>query len=321
MTTPLVSIVVPVHNEQNNVPVLIAAIDKQFSDLPYDYNLLFVDDGSTDDTVAVIKMQCLLNDNIRFISFSRNFGHQAALKAGLDAAYGDCVISMDGDMQHPPDLIPVLLNKWEEGYDVVYTLRQEDPTLSSFKRLSSGMFYRVINSLSEVKIESGSADFRLVSKKVVKVLREFTEADLFFRGLVKWAGFNQTAVEYVPERRFSGASKYTLKKMVRFALQGITSFSVKPLYVAIYPGLIISLLSVLYVPYAIYSYYSGHVTPGWASIIVTIAFFGGIQLMILGVIGLYLGKLFTQIKNRPVYLVKESNILHEEAKQLHSVKF
>lgn len=304
----LVSIVVPVYNERENVTILAETLQKTFAGLPYSYNVIFVDDGSADGTIDALKQLSANDSHFRYISFSRNFGHQAALKAGLDMADGDCVISMDGDMQHPPDLIPVLLEKWAEGYDVVYTVRKEDPNLGYFKKTSSDLFYSILNRLSDISIEKGSADFRLLNKNVVHVLRNLQEYDLFFRGLVKWSGFKQLAVEYDPATRKNGVSKYTFKKMMRFALQGITSFSIRPLYAATYVGFLFSLVAILYVPYALYSYLMGHVISGWTSIIVTIAFFGGLQLMILGIIGIYLGKLFMQSKHRPVYIVKESNI-------------
>ncbi|GGH81522.1 dolichol-phosphate mannosyltransferase [Filimonas zeae] len=306
--TKLVSVVVPVYNEKDNVVLLSQTLRDTFAVLPYRYNTIFVDDGSTDGTADVIRRLAAENKHVRYISFSRNFGHQAALKAGLDMADGDCVISMDGDMQHPPELIPVMLQKWEEGYDVVYTLRREDENLSYFKRTTSNAFYSMLNRLSDITIEKGAADFRLLNRNVVEVVRNFQESDLFFRGLVKWSGFKQLGIEYDPAKRNSGVSKYTFKKMMRFALQGITSFSTKPLYAAIYLGFVFSLLALLYIPYVLYSYWMGHVISGWASIIVTIAFFGGMQLMILGIIGLYLGKLFMQSKKRPIYIVKESNI-------------
>jgi len=308
--TRLVSIVVPVHNERENVAVLAKTIKRIFAGLSYRYNLIFVDDGSSDITLHEIKKLAVQDSNVKFISLSRNFGHQAAIKAGLDKADGDCAITMDGDMQHPPRLIPQLLEKWEQGYDVVYTVRKEDKKLPFFKRTTSNLFYKLLNSLSDIKIEKGTADFRLMSRKVVDVLRDLQEYEPFFRGLVKWAGFKQFAVEYEPDERKSGVTKYTSKKMIRFALQGITSFSIRPLYAATYIGFTCAALSTLYIPYALYSYYFGYTISGWTSVIVTIVFFGGLQLMILGIIGIYLGKLFMQNKHRPVYIVKESNI-HE----------
>jgi dolichol-phosphate mannosyltransferase len=240
---------------------------------------------------------------------SRNFGHQNALKAGLDLAGGDAVIMMDGDMQHPPALIPILLEQWEAGNDIVYTIRKDHQDMPMMKRKTSNMFYNLINNLSDIELEQGTADFRLMDRRVVDVFREFKETDLFLRGLVKWMGFKQSGIEYEPAERLKGKSKYTMKKMIRFALQGITSFSTKPLYIATYLGMSFSLISLLYVPYIIYSYYFGQAISGWTSIIATIAFFGGLQLMILGIIGMYLGKLFLQSKQRPHYIVKETNLV------------
>jgi dolichol-phosphate mannosyltransferase len=317
--TKLVTIIVPVHNERDNVGIMAKTIKRIFADLPYRYHLLFVDDGSSDTTLQEIKKLAVQDENIRFISFSRNFGHQAAIKAGLDKAEGDCVITMDGDMQHPPQLIPQLLEKWSAGYDVVYTVRKEDKNLPFLKRATSNLFYRVLNWLSDIKLEKGTADFRLMSRNVVNVLRNLQEFEPFFRGLVKWAGFKQLPVEYQPDQRKSGASKYTSKKMIRFALQGITSFSIRPLYAATYIGFTFAALSTLYIPYALYSYYFGYTISGWTSVIVTIIFFGGLQLMILGIIGIYLGKLFMQNKHRPVYIVKESNI--HEPSEIHIDEF
>jgi dolichol-phosphate mannosyltransferase len=305
----LVTIVVPVYNEKENVPLLICALQQVFAALPYRFDVIFIDDGSNDETLAEIKKQATEHVFLRYVSFSRNFGHQAAIKAGLDMAEGDCVISMDGDMQHPPQLIPLLLEKWEEGYDVVYTVRKEDDNLPYMKRKTSSLFYRLLNRLSDIEIEKGTADFRLLNRNVVNVLRSMEEYDLFFRGLVKWTGFKQLPVAYMPDQRRCGTSKYTLKKMMRFALQGFTSFSIRPLYVAIYIGFVFALLGGLYIPYAFYSHFFGHAISGWTSVIVTISFFGGLQLMILGIIGIYLGKLFMQNKKRPVYIVKESNLL------------
>jgi glycosyltransferase involved in cell wall biosynthesis len=306
-----VSLVIPLFNEEDNIRILISAINAVFQNLPYNYNIILVDDGSRDRSLTIVKEIAKEDDRINFISFSRNFGHQNALKAGLDHTNADCVISMDADMQHPPSLIPDMLQKWEQGYDVVYTVRKEGADLSAFKKRSSSTFYKMLNWLSEVDVEVGTPDFRLISKPVLKVLQNLNEYDLFYRGLVKWVGFKQIAIEYEQNERLAGNSKYTFRKMVRFALQGITSFSIHPLYAAAYLGFAISVLSFLYFPYALYSYYFGHVISGWASVIVTIAFFGGLQLTILGIIGIYLGKLFMQAKGRPLYIVKETNLNDE----------
>jgi polyisoprenyl-phosphate glycosyltransferase len=307
-----VNIVVPVHNEEENILSLISEVQEVFETLPYPYSFLIVDDGSTDGTLDLLRMAASADRRIRYISLSKNFGHQNALKAGLDHARGDCVITMDGDLQHPPKLIPELLSYWEEGYDVVYTVRQDDESNTGyFKRKTSHLFYKVMNRLAGLDIEKGSADFRLLSKKVVYTLQAIDEQDVFFRGLVKWVGFRQIGVSYKANPREKGYSKYSLKKMVKFAVQGITSFSTKPLYIAAYLGFAFSLLSLLYIPYALASYLLGHVVSGWASIIVTIAFFGGLQLSILGIIGLYIGKVFMQGKKRPLYIIKELNNVQE----------
>ncbi|HEX8460261.1 MAG TPA: glycosyltransferase family 2 protein [Segetibacter sp.] len=303
-----VDLIVPVFNEQENIGKLINAIQTVFEGIQYDYKIILVNDGSSDKTLEVIKALANRNDKINYISFSRNFGHQNALKAGLDKSTADCAISLDGDMQHPPELIPAIIAKWEEGYDVVYTIRKEGGKEGMMKKTTSSWFYQVMNSMADLDMEEGTADFRLVSKQVVDVLRDLTEHELFFRGLVKWMGFSQIGIEYIPNERLWGKSKYTLNKMVRFALTGITSFSTKPLYVAAYLGFFFSIASLLYFPYALYSYFFGTTLSGWTSVIVTIAFFGGLQLCILGIIGLYLGKVFMQVKHRPLYIIKESNI-------------
>jgi dolichol-phosphate mannosyltransferase len=303
-----VSIISPVYNEQGNIEAFATAITQIMSALAYSYSLIFIDDGSTDTTLEKIKCIACRHPMVRYVSLSRNFGHQSALKAGLDMACGDCVISIDGDMQHPVSLIPAMLEKYEEGYDVVYTLRKEDKSLPFIKRKTSGLFYFLINRISDIKIEKGSADFWLFSSRVAGIMSSLPEHDLFFRGLSKWVGFRQVSIEYEEGSRLSGSTKYTFKKMLNFALFGISSFSTRPLYIAAYLGFIFSLLSVLYLPYVAYSYFFGYTISGWASVIVTIAFFGGLQLMILGIIGVYIGRLFIQSKNRPVYIVKESNI-------------
>ena len=303
----LVSIIIPVYNEEGNISLIVDKIHNTFLSLQFDVELIFIDDGSTDQTLNDIKKIAHSKSDIFYISFSRNFGHQNALKAGIDLSRGDCVISMDGDLQHPPELIPELLTKWQEGYDIVYTIRKEDKNLPAFKRKSSNYFYNLMNKMSDIELESGTADFRLVDKSVANIMSNFTESDLFWRGLVKWLGFKQIGIEYHPSERQIGASKYTLKTMLQFAMKGITSFSVKPLTIAIYLGFSFSLLSLLYIPYVLISEYMGIAVSGWGSTIVTIVFFGGLQLMILGIIGTYLGKLFMQSKQRPHYIIKEKN--------------
>jgi glycosyltransferase involved in cell wall biosynthesis len=304
-----VDIIIPVYNEAENIAALVAAVHEAMTGLPYDYRFVLVDDGSSDGTGQVLKGLSVVDPRVEYLSFSRNFGHQAALKAGIDQSTGDAAISLDGDFQHPPELIPELLKYWEEGYDVVYTLRKdEEKHTSSFKRWSSDQFYNFMNRMADLDLEKGSADFRLLDRKAVLALQQFEEHELFFRGLVKWIGYKQIAVEYQPQKRRAGTSKYTVRKMLRFALQGITSFSTKPLYFAAYIGFVFAVASLLYLPYALISYYFGHAVSGWTSVIVTITFFGGLQLCILGIMGLYLGKIFMQSKHRPLYIIKEKSL-------------
>lgn len=304
----LVSVVIPAFNEAENLVVIIDRLESVFSNTSYDVEFILVDDGSKDKTLSILKTMAKVKANLFYIEFSRNFGHQLALKAGLDKANGNCVISLDADLQHPPELITDMLTKWEEGYDVVYTRRKEDKTLPYRKRKTSNWFYNLLNVLSSIDIEPGTADFRLMDRKVVDVFRDFEENEPFVRGLVKWMGFQQIAIDYLPSKRYAGSSKYNLKKMMRFALHGVTSFSVKPLYTAVYLGFIFSILSILYVPYVLYAFYNDIEVDGWASTIMTIVFFGGLQLIILGIIGIYIGKMFMQTKNRPNYIIKSTNL-------------
>ena len=304
----LISVVIPAHNEEDNIVVIIDRLEKVFSTLHYDFEILLVDDGSTDQTLSIIKTMAAVKPYLFYLGFSRNFGHQPALKAGLDQSKGDCAISLDADLQHPPELLTQMIEKWEEGYEIVYTRRKEDKNLSYAKRAASRYFYKLLNILSDIEIEPGTADFRLLDRKVVAVFKEFHENEPFIRGLIKWMGFKQYAIDYIPEKRFSGASKYNLKKMRKLAVHGVTSLSIKPLYSAVYLGFLFSFFSTLYIPYVLYSFIVGEMVSGWASTIMTIVFFGGLQLIILGIIGIYIGKMFMQVKNRPNYIISSTNI-------------
>lgn len=305
-----IAIVIPSYNEATNIDVLIQALNETIVNINYNFKFIFVDDGSNDETVAVLKEKSKEHQHIFYLELSRNFGHQNALKAGIDIVKNDvdAIISMDGDMQHPPKIIPKLIQKWEEGFEVVYTIREEDKKLGFIKNKTSNLFYGLMNKLSDIKFEPGTADFRLIDKKVAQVFSDFTENELFIRGIINWVGFKQYAIHYEPNERFSGKSKYTVGKMMRFAVQGITSFSTKPLSMAIILGISLSVMAfIFYIAYVLYSVYYGHVISGWASVITTVVFFGGLNLVVLGIIGVYIGKLFMQSKGRPNYLISSTN--------------
>ncbi|RVU92107.1 hypothetical protein FLACOL_02058 [Flavobacterium columnare] len=305
-----IAVVIPAYNEVGNIKIMIDSLHRVFATLDYQYSLLFVDDGSKDLTLSTLKELTEQDSRLFYVELSKNFGHQNALKAGVDTVVDtvDAIITMDGDMQHPPELLPQLLAKWEEGFDVVYTIREEDENLSLFKKKTSRGFYNLMNYLSEVKFEPGTADFRLMDQRVAKVFSSFSENELFIRGLINWLGFRQYGITFQPAKRFAGESKYTVKKMLRFALQGITSFSTRPLYLAVLLGLFITLVSFIgYLVYILFSIYHGHVISGWASLISTVVFFGGLNLIVLGIIGIYVGKLFMQSKARPNYLIRDTN--------------
>lgn len=303
-----ISVVVPCFNEEEGLRTFNKTLIT-FLPRNYEYEIIYINDGSSDNTFQEIKALADNNPRIKYISFSRNFGHQNALKAGYDFASGDCAISLDADLQHPPAVIPDLIAKWEQGFEIVNTLRHDHQSISLAKKMSSGLFYRIMKKLSDVNIENGMADFRLVDKKVLKELKRFQENYLFFRGIIPWMGFKQTTVEFTAAERFAGTTKYTFRKMLKFATTGVTAFSVKPLRISIYLGSIIALLSFIYGLYAVYvHFFTNQAVAGWTSVIISVLFVGGINLLMLGIIGEYLGKLFIENKRRPNYLISETNL-------------
>ncbi|MFH0774305.1 MAG: glycosyltransferase family 2 protein [bacterium] len=304
-----ISIVIPSHNEEKNVQILANKLVDTLKDC-YDYEIIFVDDGSTDNTLSELKELNKKNNKIHYISFSRNFGHQNALRAGLDCITGSCAISMDADLQHPVELIPQMIDKWIEGYGIVYTIRKENKKDSFFKRKTAHIFYRIMNYMSGLRLERGSADFRLMDKSVVEVLRNFKEMNIFYRGIISWLGFKQYGISYFPNERLHGKTKYTIKKMALLAFNGITSFSILPLQISTVLGAAISFLAFSYGIYAIIiKIVANKAISGWASVMVGVFFLGGIQLLILGIIGNYIGKLFLEAKRRPNYIIEEMSLL------------
>lgn len=304
----MISIVIPAYNESGNIATIAEKIREQ---LLYAgrYEIIFVDDGSNDSTLAEIKAVAETSDRIKYISFSRNFGHQIALKAGLDHAEGACVISMDADLQHPPELLMQLIDKWKEGYEVVYTIRTSNGNTGMLKRLTSKFFYKIINRMSEVEIAEGGADFRLLDRRVVEQLRRINERCLFIRGLVPWMGFKQIAVHYSVQPRLSGKSKYSFKRMISFAVQGIISFSTLPLRFSAIIGCFISVASFFYALYILFiKLFTDRAVTGWTSLMISLLFLSGIQLFCLGLMGEYIGKMFLETKARPLYIIREKNL-------------
>lgn len=304
----IISIIIPCYNEEGNVKTIFDQINNTLSD--YSLEFIFIDDHSNDKTLNILEHLSRDNRNVKYLSFSRNFGHQSALRAGLSYATGDCAISMDADLQHPPELLRSLINKWKEGYEVVYTIRNDGENIPLIKKTGSRLFYWLINSLSEIEIKRGSADFRLLDKKIVQILvNDITEYHLFYRGLISWIGYKQTGIAYTPNKRFSGRTKYSFTKMLSFAIDGITSFSIKPIKLAILFGLLITFLSGIYAVYVIImAVFTDETVRGWSSVLTSILFIGGVNMVLLGIIGEYVGKLYIQSKRRPYYLVQKTNI-------------
>ncbi len=305
-----ISIVIPAHNEETNVSLIHQRIKDVFSRLGnYRFEIIFVNDGSRDNTQQKIEELSRNFEEVKYIEFSRNFGHQPAVKAGMDNSNGNAIISMDADLQHPPELIPDLIKKWEEGFDIVYTIRTYPKQISAFKRKTSDLYYQFLSKISDVNLsEGGGSDFRLMDSSVVDVIRNMNESDIFLRGLSNWMGFRQTGISFVAGERASGESSYDLKKMMRFAFTGITAFSVKPLYLAAYLGFVFSAFAILgYGIYVVHAFLAKTEISGWASLIMTVVFFGGVQLIIMGIIGIYLGKIFKQVKERPNYIIRSKN--------------
>lgn len=308
---PVLSIVVPLYNEEGNVEPLLDRIAAIVQRLPErdSYEIILVNDGSQDGTLQAIREQMQRRERVVLVNLSRNFGHQLAATAGLDTARGEAVVLMDGDLQDPPELIEQFLEKWRAGYDVVYAVRRTRKGESAFKLFTARAFYRIIKRLTNVSIPVDTGDFRLMSRRVVEALKRSRERHRFLRGMVSWAGYNQTGIEYDRDERHSGTTKYPLRKMLKFAIDGITSFSDVPLRFASWLGFIVSTAAFIYAIIIIIfrAFHLG--TPeyarGWASTMVVILFLGGVQLIGIGILGEYLGRIYDEVKGRPLYLIAE----------------
>jgi dolichol-phosphate mannosyltransferase len=306
MNTFSLSVIIPVFNEENNISPLLERLKKVIK--KYQYEIIFVSDGSTDKTEEIIKNFSQKDKNIKLISFTRNFGHQMALFAGYQNSKGDAVVSLDADLQDPPELIDQMIEKWKNGAKIVYAKREERKGESFFKKITASFFYQVINFFSDVPIPKEVGDFRLIDKQVVDYLKNLKEKPEFLRGIVAWPNFKTDYVFFQREKRFSGKTHYPLSKMINFALQGLTSFSTKPLRLSTYLGFITSLgavLTIIFKSIQHFVFHQGDWLPGWASLFFSIVFLGGVQLIMIGIIGEYLGKIYKEIQNRPNYIIKE----------------
>ena len=304
---PLVSVVVPALDEAQSLPELARRVAQALAGEDATLELIVVDDGSTDRTAAVVRELHAADPRVKLVSLSRNFGHQAALTAGLDASRGDVVVTMDGDLQHPPELLPEMLTAWRRGYDVVHTVRRDTRDAGPLKRVTSAAFYWVFRRLSGVDLPAGAADFRLLDRRIVAALGRMRERSRFLRGLSTWVGYASTCVPFSAGARSAGHTKYGPLRMLRLALDAVASFSALPLYLAVWVGAALSALTFLYGLYALYVKLVSHTAlPGWSSAILLTAGIGGIQLLVLGVLGFYIAKLYEEIKDRPIYLVRET---------------
>ncbi|HHW45085.1 MAG TPA: glycosyltransferase family 2 protein [Desulfotomaculum sp.] len=299
------SIIIPVFNEEAVIHETYRRLTQVMQSIGEPYELLFVNDGSEDRTAEIIKGFAEKDDCVSLLDFSRNFGHQIAITAGMDYACGDAIVIIDADLQDPPELIPLMIEKWQKGYEVVYAKRLKRKGETLFKKLTASLFYRTLRVLTEVNIPLDTGDFRLIDRKVCEAMRGIREKNRFVRGLVSWVGFRQAAVEYVREERLAGETKYPLKKMLRFAMDGITSFSNKPLKLATYLGFVISFASFVYLVISLgQRLFTASTVAGWASVIASLLLLNGVILIILGILGEYVGRIYDETKNRPLYILR-----------------
>jgi glycosyltransferase involved in cell wall biosynthesis len=309
MTTdhPTLSVVAPCFNEEGVLHELYRRISQVLDSSGESWELVLVNDGSRDRTPEIMRELHAQDERVKVVDFARNFGHQIAVTAGMDYARGDAVVLIDADLQDPPELILEMLTKWREGYEVVYAIRAERKGETWFKEFTAKAFYRIIYKITDIDIPMDTGDFRLMDRKVVNALKTMHEKHRFMRGMSVWVGFRQTGVKYVRAERYAGETKYPLKKMLKFAMDGITSFSYFPLQLATYIGFVAALLAVLGIIITIILRLSGsHAFLGQATTLVSVLFLGGVQLICLGILGEYLGRIYDEVKGRPLYIVREA---------------
>ncbi len=304
---PVFSIIAPIYNEHDSLPELHRRVSAVMNGLGEPWELILVDDGSSDGSTEQIRLLAEQDEHVRPVIFARNFGHQIAVTAGLDYARGDAVVIIDADLQDPPEVIPDLVARWREGYEVVYAVRTEREGESWFKLFTASLFYRLIFRITDVKIPMDTGDFRLLDRKVVNVLKTMRERHRFLRGMAAWVGFRQIGVPYKRAARFAGSTKYPFKKMLRLALTAITGFSYFPLQVATYLGFIAAGLALIFIPIVVIERLIGNQAFfGQATTLVSVLFLGGVQLICLGILGEYIGRIYDEVKGRPLYIVREA---------------
>ncbi|CAN5604108.1 glycosyltransferase family 2 protein [soil metagenome] len=306
---PQLSIIIPIYNEEGNIPSLFERLNQAVLQLNVECEFVFVNDGSRDGSIKLIKNLAEKHSAVRYIDFARNFGHQVAVTAGLDHCSGKVAVIIDADLQDPPELIPDLYKKWEEGFEVVYAKRRSREGETKLKKLTAKMFYRILKKITSINIPVDTGDFRLIDRKIIEVLKKMPEQQKFLRGQISWIGFRQTYIEYDRDSRHAGKTGYTFKKMIRLALDGITSFSNLPLKFATFAGFMVSGIAFIMILYALYSrFISKDYVPGWTSLMLAVLFIGGVQLICIGIIGEYISRLSSNIRNRPLYIMNETNI-------------
>jgi polyisoprenyl-phosphate glycosyltransferase len=308
LDTSHVSLVIPVYNEFGVIDTTHAKIAAALDGLPDDFEILYVDDGSADGTASSLTALAAQDSRVRVLTLSRNFGHQAALTAGLDHAQGEIIISLDGDGQHPPALIPEMIELVRQGYDIVQGQRIEEHDRFSFKQVTSGAFYAFINRVSGTKIQPGAADFRALSRQALDALKAMPEYHRFLRGMIAWMGFKSIILPYHEEKRMAGHSKYSLAKMIRLASDAIFSFSLMPLYIGLSVGGVFILLAAVQIIYVLLLWLTGQydkIVPGWSSLMAVMLIASGIVMILLGFIGVYVGYIFQEVKRRPKYILKK----------------
>ncbi|NLI57293.1 MAG: glycosyltransferase family 2 protein [Clostridium sp.] len=316
------SVVVPLYNEEEVILETYKRLKKVLDSTNESYEIIFVNDGSRDKTEEMAHEICNNDPKIKLINFARNFGHQIAITAGMDFSEGQAIVVIDADLQDPPELIPKMLEKWKEGYDVVYGKRLAREGETFFKKFTAKVFYRFLRKMTDIEIPVDTGDFRLIDRKVADALKLVNEHNRYIRGIISWLGFKQIGVEFNRDKRFAGETKYPLKKMLKFAFDAITSFSYKPLKLASYTGFLLSFFSFIYLLVVLYTklFSTVFVPPVWSSALAVNLFFNGITLMILGIIGEYIGRIYDEAKGRPLYIIKETKNFSEDKKDKITIR-